>query len=166
MPKNSTSPKQNDSRCKPKKKRRCLNCVIQKLEDPKNNWKFVRPQNIAKVLRNPKQQLKHQPTLKNRIWPNFNPPKKGQDSCLNFEICSLGVGPVLLAVLLSCWQCSSGESQYSSSIRSIRVYYSTRSTRLSTRSICLSTRSIFLSIRLFICSTRSIPLGLFITDGL
>ena len=111
MPKNSTSPKQNDSRCKPKKKRICLNCVIQKLEDPKNNWKFVRPQNIAKVLRNPKQQLKHQPTLKNRIWPNFNPPKKGQDSCLNFEICSLGVEPVLLAVLLSCWQCSSGESR-------------------------------------------------------
>ena len=99
MPKNSTSPKQNDSRCKPKKKRRCLNCVIQKLEDPKNKWKFVRPQNIAKVLRNPKQQLKHQPTLKNRIWPNFNPPKKGQDSCLNFENAPWAQSPY-------CLQCS------------------------------------------------------------
>ena len=27
--------------------------VIQKLEDPKNSWKFVRPQKIAEILRNP-----------------------------------------------------------------------------------------------------------------
>ena len=28
-------------------------CVIQKLEDPKNSWKFVRPKQIAEILQNP-----------------------------------------------------------------------------------------------------------------
>ena len=27
-------------------------CVTQKLEDPKNSWKFVRPKKIAEILRN------------------------------------------------------------------------------------------------------------------
>ena len=29
-------------------------CVIQKLEDPKNSWKFVRPKKIAEILQNQK----------------------------------------------------------------------------------------------------------------
>ena len=28
-------------------------CVIQKLEDPKNSWKLVRPKKIAEILQNP-----------------------------------------------------------------------------------------------------------------
>ena len=28
-------------------------CVTQKLEDPKNSWKFVRPKKIAEILQNP-----------------------------------------------------------------------------------------------------------------
>ena len=48
-------------------------CVIQKLEDPENSWKFVRPKKIAEILRNPEKQLKNLPTQKNRIWPNFKP---------------------------------------------------------------------------------------------
>ena len=28
-------------------------CVTQKLEDPKNSWKFVRPKKIAEMLQNP-----------------------------------------------------------------------------------------------------------------
>ena len=33
-------------------------CVIQKLEDPKNSWKFVRSKKIAKILRNPEKVTK------------------------------------------------------------------------------------------------------------
>ena len=44
-------------------------CVTQKLEDPKNGWKFVRPKTIAEILQNPEKWLKNLPTQKNRIWP-------------------------------------------------------------------------------------------------
>ena len=49
--------------------------VIQKLKDPKNSWKFVRPKKTRKFCE----------TQKNRIWPNFKPKKIGRASPLKFR---------------------------------------------------------------------------------
>ena len=48
-----------------------LKCDTKIGRPKKNSWKFVRPKKIADILRNPEKKLKHLPTQKNRIWPNF-----------------------------------------------------------------------------------------------
>ena len=48
-------------------------CVTQKLEDPKNSRKFVRPKKDSGNFAKPRKIAKKLPTQKNMIWLNFKP---------------------------------------------------------------------------------------------